>query len=158
MSRCRQAGITLVESLVAILLFGLGLLGLLGMYGQASSATTDAGLRSEGANYASQAAQRIAVSVSRGADAMPVPGSLAPFAMNADTATSDEEPCGLGVPAGTGHPLRDWSSTLLERLPGARAPVIRVSEADSNRVVIRVCWRLPAEDRTRVYELESYVY
>jgi type IV pilus assembly protein PilV len=49
-----QAGVMLIEALIAILIFSIGILALLGMQGTAIKSTTDARYRSEAAFLATQ--------------------------------------------------------------------------------------------------------
>ena len=60
-----QRGFFLIEAMVAILIFSLGILGLVAMGGTAIGAQSDSRYRTDAASLASEIANRIALSVDR---------------------------------------------------------------------------------------------
>ncbi len=81
----KQEGVTLIESLIAILLFSMGILALVGMYAAATSRTTDSQYRVEAANYANRIVGQIWANVDR-----------------STSRNSDQQPAGLSAPPGSG--------------------------------------------------------
>jgi Tfp pilus assembly protein PilV len=70
-----QSGLFLLEALIAILIFSLGILGMVAMGGTAVASQSDAQHRTEAANFASDIAAKIALNVDR-----TNPASVANFA------------------------------------------------------------------------------
>ncbi|MGZ5716211.1 MAG: type IV pilus modification PilV family protein, partial [Caldimonas sp.] len=60
-----QQGVMLIEALIAILIFSLGILGMVAMGGVAIAAQSDAQYRTEAANYANEIASQIALDMAQ---------------------------------------------------------------------------------------------
>jgi type IV pilus assembly protein PilV len=130
-----QAGVMLIEALIGILIFSIGILALLGMQGSAIKNTSDARYRSEAAFLATQIAGQMWVDDK---------DQLARY----NTANA------------TPYPPRDaWVTSVTNTLPGiatgdAPAPTIQVGPdpvaglAD-REVRVQVQWRQPGETVTR---------
>jgi type IV pilus assembly protein PilV len=153
--RHTQHGMTLIESLIAILLFSVGILALIAMYASSMSATADAQYRVEANNLANQLISRMWVGVDR-TNAATMTTTLNSFATN--TAGADCNAFSGGLP-GT-EPgkttVADWVNTLKAAgtgLPGAKAEFAQVlvdtSAAAYNRVTVTICWQSPSDNRPR---------
>jgi type IV pilus assembly protein PilV len=130
-----EAGVMLIEALIGILIFSIGILALLGMQGTAIKNTTDARYRSEASFFASQIAGQMWVDL----DKLP----------SYDTANPQA------------YPARDdWMQNVANMLPGIdlvkpeNAPLIEVGPNPAlglaNREVrVQVFWRQPGETETR---------
>ena len=128
-----QAGVMLIEALIGILIFSIGILALLGMQGAAIKNTTDAKYRSEAASLASQIVGQMWVDIKQ----------LDSYKSAAD-----------GGPAV--YPARDnWVGAVAATLPGGIEPKIQVGPdpltglAD-REVRVTVQWRQPGDPQTDV--------
>lgn len=148
----RQRGMFLIEAVVAILLFMLGIVGMVGLSAQAVATQSDAEYRTLAAQWASQIGQEAWISVSRvGADsaarATAVQEALATFRHQP---TGDD--CNFSGDAATSAVVTSWVEAVRDAphggLPGASAAMqqIRVdTTADGhNKMTITVCWQVPS--------------
>jgi type IV pilus assembly protein PilV len=130
-----QAGVMLIEALIGILIFSIGILALLGMQGTAIKNTTDARYRSEAAFLANQIVGQMWVDMDKLEDYDTVKGP-AIYA-----------------------PRDNWVNSVAALLPdvtvgGAHTPMIQVGPdpgiglAD-REVRVQVQWRQPGETETR---------
>jgi type IV pilus assembly protein PilV len=162
----RQRGFFLIEAMVAILIFALGILGLVAMGGTAVSAQSDAQYRTEASGLADAIAGQIALGVVR-TDEVSKATSLANFAhLASPPPTTVPAPCSF-----TGTALTSASSVypFLQRaanaasspgLPGATAAnqQIFIDNAGTfNRVVITLCWKTSSDSAWRRHTLVTYV-
>jgi len=160
-SRPKQAGFFLIEAMVAILIFALGILGLVAMGGTAVSSQSDAQYRTDASSLADAIASQIALSVNRtGATAAIKTAnkavSLAAFAHNPGGLT-----CGAfaGGPTAPG-PVLDLVNRAQAVLPGANGTYqqIKINGAGSfNRVEITVCWKTASDNAPRRHTVVTYV-
>jgi len=158
----------LIEAMVAILIFALGILGLVAMGGTAVSAQSDAQYRTEASSLADAIAAQIALGIVRTDDASKVT-SLANVAHQAPPApTTAPAPCsfsGTALTAATApsvFPLLQRAANLgtAPGLPGASVAnqQIFIDTADPfNRVVITLCWKTASDIAWRRHTLVTYV-
>ena len=124
-----QQGMMLLEALLGILLFSVGILGLIGLQSVSIKNTTEARLRSEAGYFASQVVGRI------WADR----ANVANYALGTSTTCAS---------SGTIPPqLKDWLCQVESALPGittaaATRPTIVVDA--SNNVTVTLRWRVSA--------------
>jgi len=119
----RQGGFTLIEALIALVVFSVGVLGLVGMQTVSTRVTTDARLRTEAAAAADELLARMQ--------------SASRATVVADFSTG-------------GARYAEWLNGRLlapgTGLPGAAATVrFGVVGADANTVRIEITWALPRE-------------
>jgi type IV pilus assembly protein PilV len=132
-----QAGVMLIEALIAILIFSIGILALLGMQGSAIRNTTDARYRSEAAYLASQIVGQMWVDIKK----LP----------NYDTANPIV------------YPARDaWVNRVATMLPGVTAggalsPTIQVGPTPGE-VRVQVQWQQPGEPQTRQFVILNRIH
>ncbi len=148
MNRSRQAqkGVFLLEALIAILIFSLGILGMVAMGGTAIAAQSDAQYRTEAANYANEIAAAIAL-------------DMAPATYNAQLANYAHRPvdggyCVFGGGASAETVVTDWVDRVSgvtdpkRGLPGATFTSEQIavdqSVAGHNKVTITICWQPPS--------------
>jgi len=128
-----QAGVMLIEALIGILIFSIGILALLGMQGAAMKNTTDARYRSEAAYLASQIVGQMWVDL----DKLP--------SYDTDNAAA--------------YPARDtWMNSVALTLPGvtiggALSPTIQVGPDGAlgladREVRVQVQWQQPGDTQT----------
>lgn len=142
----RVAGITMVESLVALVVISVGMLGIAGMYLMSLQAGRSANLRVQAVNLASELADRIRSNrQARAAYNLALGGT--PAAFTCDTAT-----CSAANLAS--NDLNVWLASLRAALPaGATATVQYTDNARPvpNRYEIRVIWREAGSDTDSSY-------
>lgn len=156
-----QSGMMLLEALIAILIFSLGILGMVAINARAVEAATDSQARADAAKFTSEIASRIALAVDRSSKDK-LKDSLKTF----------QHQLGGGTCVFTGTEsdtdvVKEWKAAVLAPgktgLPGATASGLRISVVtpddtppDFNRVSITICWQQPGVG-TRQHELISYV-
>lgn len=156
----KQQGFFLIEALVAILIFSLGILGMLAMGGTAIGAQTDARFRTDAANLANELASDIVLNVDRN-----------PAAFQASLDAYQHRPAGVDCvfsgPATANVNALAWLTRVsttgpaLPGLPGATAAtqqvIVNTTAGGFNRVQITVCWQAPSDPVMRRHTLVTYV-
>ena len=165
-----QRGVMLIEVLMAILVFSLGVLGMVGVNSVALSTQSDAEYRSVANRLANRIINEIWVSADRSSDAN-LAASLATFAHRADPAllAPAGNPCAnvAGTPSAnalvTG--ANGWVADAtgggamgaLGGLPGATNTMQQIVVGAANQVTVTVCWKAPADLAARKHVLTSYI-
>lgn len=155
----RQEGFFLIEALVAILIFSLGVLGMVAMGAAAMTSQSDAQYRTEAASLVNEIAGKIALGVDR-ADAAAMATSLAGFAHQPSGAN-----CDFSGAASADVRVTDWIDKVKASgtgLPGADNPdwqqiTVDASSTGFNRVQVTVCWQSPSDKAPRRHTLVTYV-
>lgn len=131
---CR--GASLLEALIALVIFSVGILGLLGLQANAMTVTRDAQYRAEAAVLADEI---IGILWSDRAN-------LAQYAHNGSGSTLCSPTTSATTNANALRWLAQFTTTSSQRyLPGATSAAQQVS-IDGNRVVrVTVCWRSPQD-------------
>lgn len=157
-SQKHQHGVMLIEALIGLLIFSVGILAMIGMQATAFSASADAKNRSDAAAFANEIISTIWMSVDRSSDANIVT-SLNNFQLN--TGGSDCAYSG-GQSDNTNTVLTQWVSdvTSTTGLLGATTAMqqIAVNTGSQNRVSVTVCWQTPQDARARKHQVITYVY
>jgi len=121
----RQEGVMLLEALIGILIFSIGILALIGMQATAMRATIDAKYRSEASFLANEVLGQMWISD------------------KANLAAFQTSP---GTPAACpGAPVCPWLTRVGQLLPnatGGNAPEVAVS---TNEVTVTVTWQPPGD-------------
>lgn len=131
----RQAGVSLIEALLAAVLLAIGLLGTIGLQARAYSALSDAGLRAE----ATIAAEKLIGVMSTD------PAHLDDYALE-----EDEEP---------GERLEAWFEETRARIPGASITV-EVEEGAApapSEVVVKIAWQRKAGQPRNTHQVRAYI-
>lgn len=144
----RQRGVFLIEALLGILIFSLGILALIGMQAAAISAQSDARYRIEASNLTEQMQNNIWLSVDRSSTAN-LATSLAAFQHQA-TGTPTSTSCAFSGTASTNALVIAWATAVQAAttgLPGSASTmqqiVVDTSGGAYNKVSITVCWQPP---------------
>ena len=135
----RQHGVVLIEALVAILIFSLGILGLVALGGQAVGAQSDAQYRTEASGLADAIAGEIAVSVDRRLNGVNIAGSLPAFSHRAaggNCVFNGVDTTNVAVQA-----LVDRAAALPGATPDQQQITVQNAAGSFNRVEITLCWR-----------------
>lgn len=165
-SRRSVRGASLLESLIALLVFAAGLLTVIAMYAFAMRNAGDAQYRAEAATYGAELLQAIQATVARNPDGGVVrtggPTALDSFRLNAAGGTSCDWQGGAGssAPGALEQWLRriDADRTGLPGAAGAGAKRVTVGDATSfNRVVVSICWQAPGAMGFSRHEISGYV-
>ncbi len=129
-----QRGMMLIEALVGILIFSIGILAMLGMQAVGIQTTVDAKYRSDAAFLANQVVSQIWVDQTNIA--------------NYDTTGSSYAP-------------RDaWVTQVQSNLPkatGANAPTITVAGAPPSQVTVTVYWQKPGDPLVSRQTVIAYI-
>lgn len=160
----RQSGVMLIEALIGILIFAIGILAMIAMQASAVHATQDARYRTEAVNFANDLLGQILVNVNRQTP-LTLQATLADF-QHQPTTDSNCKFSGAGAvhPAvGTWVQAVTGTSANPARLPmpGTNATMLQVlvdtSAGAYNTVTITVCWKAPDDPVARKHVLISYV-
>jgi type IV pilus assembly protein PilV len=153
-----QQGVFLLEALIGIIIFSIGILTLIALQTTAIAVQADSQYRIEAANLADQMLGEIALNVNR-TSAATVQASLANFTHRPTTTAT----CNY-TGANSADPLvTAWTnainSTATTRLPGSSASMqqILVDTGTFNQVTITICWQSPADAIPRRHTLVSYI-
>lgn len=144
-----QQGATLIEALVAIVIFSIGVLALAGLYATSVKLGADAKLRGEAAYLANQIIGHMWVDRAHFGD----------YALNG-SATLDATCSGFTATSKTGSGqgivnLNTWlgdsttKGTVLGSLPNAKVQV--TVETGTNVVTVTLCWKAPQETETHKF-------
>jgi type IV pilus assembly protein PilV len=165
--RAYQSGMALLEALIGILLFSIGILAMVAMQAASINTVADAQYRIEAVNAANQLLAQMWVNVDR-TSAATITASLDSFAHQT---TGAPESCNFtGTPA-TNAAVTAWVNHLngggpdgRSLLPNPHPPGSRelfqqvdVDTGVNNRVTITVCWQAPNETAPRRHTLVAYV-
>jgi type IV pilus assembly protein PilV len=155
-----QAGFFLIEAMVALLIFALGILGLVAMGGTAVASQSDAQYRTEASAIADAIAGEIALNVNR----LPGPPPLTSAQNKAASLLAfAHQPAGGncvfgGAPTANANVLA--AANLAQRLPGAtpaNQQILIGGPGTFNRVEITLCWRTANDNAMRRHTLVTYV-
>jgi type IV pilus assembly protein PilV len=128
----KQRGSMLIEGLIAILIFSVGILALVGMQATAINTTTAAKYRADASYLANQIISQM-------------------WADRANIASYPHHPttgASACVPSGTASAnanLANWLTDVQNALPGAGANVQQVVVGANNLVTVTVCWQGPQD-------------
>jgi len=149
--RRQQAGLLLMEVLVALLLFVVGILGLLNAMGISQRALADSSSRSESSAFTSDILQKIRMAVDTSSMAN-FQTSLQSF-QHLPTTTGH---CSFSGAPSTNPLVSNWVDSVRngpQRLPGSDATMQQIlvdtSATGFNKVTVTVCWQGPKDIQKR---------
>jgi type IV pilus assembly protein PilV len=167
-----QRGFVLIEAMVSILIFCLGVLALVAMGTTAVATQSDARFRTDASAMADDIANKISFNVDRGlatgassTNATILANSLAAFQFQENGTVLT---CNFDGSAGNAI-VQAWVANVVgagagdHRLPGATASNLQITvqptttAGDLNRVQITLCWQAPNDLTMRHYTLVTYV-
>jgi type IV pilus modification protein PilV len=156
----KQGGMLLIEVLVAVLLFVVGILGMVKAMGVSQVAQADAQNRSEAGNFASVIVQRMRVAADNSSAANYI-ASLEAFRHLETTVSA----CSFsGTPSSNAF-VTNWVAdvrTGAGHLPGATAAMQQVLVDTTpgtgyNKVTVTLCWQGPNDLQPRRHTYSAYV-
>jgi len=154
----RQSGVMLIEALIALLIFSIGILGIVGLQASAVNASSDAKYRSEAALLANELIGRMWASNRTQVTLQ------AAFA--SPSGTEYQKWAYQGVLSGSpGTSTAPADGTVLKTLPGAMAQpptVVIVSSGvatlvPSSIVTVTIFWKAPSETTVHNYIAEARI-
>jgi type IV pilus assembly protein PilV len=163
----RERGFFLIEAMVALLIFALGILGLVAMGGTAVSSQSDAQYRTEAAGLADSIASEIALNITRTDEATKA-ATLAQFSHQPNPPPTTPGCVFESGGAITANPTTQGVVNLLYRaanltsapgMPGAsdqQQQIFIDTASGFNRVVITLCWRTASDSAWRRHTLVTY--
>jgi len=146
-ARCRrQSGFTLIEVLISVLIFALGILALVGLQASAVKFSTDAQQRAEATFLADQLLARMLI-----AD----PTTATTFNHRPGGTTA----CAPTGTASTNAVVTEWLAEVTQAFPNALADEqqIVVSGTPANEVTVRLCWQNGVNDTPHTLEVSNRV-
>ena len=153
-----QQGMFLIEALLGILIFSMGILALVGLQAAAISAQSDARYRTEAATLADRLMSHIWVNVDR-TSAATIQTSLAKFQHQTGGAN-----CSFTGTASSNALVTDWVSDVTASgtgLPGAVSAMqqitINTASGGFNQVSITLCWIAPRAATTSRHTVVSFI-
>ena len=160
-ARRSQEGFFLIEAMVAILIFAIGILGLVAMGGTAVSSQSDAQYRTEASSLADAIASQISLGVDRTTDATMLT-SLQAFEHQPSGAAVDCAFSGTATLLPSVTDITNRAANLVSGepgLPGATGAQqqIKIDPAAFNRVEITLCWQTANDARPRRHTLVTYI-
>lgn len=147
-ARRAQHGVMLIEVLVSILIFSIGILGIVGLQAVSVRNVRDSDYRVEASMYANQ------IIGSMWADRFNVPT----YALNA----ADAVPCGAGTNTSTNANVGSWLTNLTNpavpgALPGAANLKQQIVVAPNNIVTLTICWQAPQDTTPHTYSVTAQI-
>jgi type IV pilus assembly protein PilV len=151
-----QRGVFLIEALLGILIFSLGILSLVAMQTAAVSAQSDARYRIEAANFADQIVSEMWLNANRPApaNAAATQASVAAYAHQASGAANS---CNFSGTTSANAVITNWVAAVTAAatgLPGATAAMQQIAVtpvtdgfggAAYSLVSVTVCWQAPID-------------
>lgn len=175
--KTKQAGAFLIEAMIGILIFFIGVLSMIALQANSIAIQNDSQYRIEAANLADQMLGQINLNVTRDANGNVNAADLLGFSHRATGGTStckllatdaaaDADCCNFSGTSSanalvTG--LTGWvnnvTANTATRLPGATTAMqqIVVDTATANQVAVTVCWQGPKDGRPRFHRIIGYI-
>jgi type IV pilus modification protein PilV len=155
----QQKGMLLIEVLIALLLFVIGIMGLVKAMGSSQKTLSDALSRSEASTFSSNIIQTMRVTADN--------SSAANFKTSLESfrhLTTTDSPCAFSGTASSNDAVIAWVAdvqTGAGRLPGSTAAMQQIlvdtSATGFNKVTVTVCWQGPNDIQPRRNTYSAYV-
>ena len=160
-TKTAQSGMALLEALIGILIFSLGILAMVAMQAASVSAVADAQYRIEAVNAANQLLSQIWVNIDL-TSAVTTQTSLMTFEHQTGGAPAS---CDFSGAPGTNAAVTAWLNHLntgrggAPLLPGTKPEMqqIEIDTGVNNRVTITLCWQAPGDTTPRRHTMVAYV-
>jgi type IV pilus assembly protein PilV len=159
-----QQGVFLLEALIGIIIFSIGVLTMVALQAKSIEIQSDTQYRVEAANLADRMLGEIALNVDRTgasqtAQTANIQASLANFVHRPTTTAT----CNFSGTDSTDPNVLAWvndiNNAATTRLPGSTPSMqqILVDTGTFNRVTITICWQMSADAVPRRHTLVSYI-
>jgi type IV pilus modification protein PilV len=172
-SRRHQTGSFLIEAVVGILIFFIGVLAMIRLQAESIAIQNDSQYRVEAANLADQMLGQINLNVTRDTNGNVNTADLLAFGHQPTGGTStcrllatdpaaNTDCCNFSGTASGNALVTNWVNRNIAgttRLPGATNTMqqIVVNTAAANQVTVTVCWQGPKDGRPRVHRVIGYI-
>jgi len=137
-------GASLIECLVAILIFSVGVLGIVGLQARSIADVGENNTRVAAAMLGGQMIARIRVE----------PTAASTFALNASGISGT---CVAGTNASSNAAVTDWITQTGAALPGAAALAQQIVVGTNGMVTVTLCWKSPREARVHHFVMRGLV-
>lgn len=127
-----QRGISLLESLVSILIFSVGILALVALQGTSVKATSEAKMRGDAGFLVNQLVAQMWTDVT----------NLAAYQHNPGGAN-----CAFNGGASANANVAAWTASAAAALPGGGPAMTQIIVGANNLVTINLCWQVGADTR-----------
>ena len=156
-----QRGFLLLEALIGIVIFSIGVLAIISLQATAISAQSDAQYRIEAAKLINDLLGTLTLNVDRSSSSH-LQTSLLTYAHQP---TGSLESCAFSGSASNNADVANWVSAVTTT-PGSRLPgtttamqqiLIDTSATEYNKVTLSVCWQAANDKRTRRHSVVAYI-
>jgi type IV pilus assembly protein PilV len=158
-----QAGMMLLEALIGILIFSIGILALVAMQARSINVLADAQYRIEAVNLSNRLLSQMWVNADR-TNAAAMQASLLNFAHQTN---GSPDTCNFSGGAAASNVVTNWvdlvndvaNSGAKPLLPGSDPTMqqVLVDTGNANRVIITMCWRAPNETAPHRHTVVGYI-
>ncbi len=144
-----QSGVMLLEALIGILIFSIGILAMVGLQSLSIKNQADAKYRADASYFANQILGQM------WADRT----NLATYAHNPTPAVSVAAPptCAPNAAASANANVTAWTGRLAASLPGAASTLQQIIIGAGNQVTVVVCWKAPQETTFHKYLATTFI-
>jgi type IV pilus assembly protein PilV len=154
-----QQGIMLIEAIIGLLIFLVGILAMLALQATAISVQSDAQYRIEAGHLTDRILGAINAGITRDTQGNVTPASLAAFQHQPAGAIDS---CNYSGGASASSDVTDWvtaiTTTPATRLPGSTASMQQILvNGNYNQVSITICWQGANDKKPRRHTVISYI-
>jgi type IV pilus assembly protein PilV len=151
----KQSGVMLLEALIGILIFSIGILAIVGLQAASVKNQADAKYRADASYFANQIIGQMWLD--RGVNDANLP-SYAHYPTPAITAAAPPGCNPTGAASGNAN-VTAWTAKLAATMPGAVATrqQIIVNPANGNQVMVAVCWKAPQDANYHKHLAVTYI-
>lgn len=136
----RQRGAFLLEALIGILIFSMGILAMVGLQTLAVKASSEAKYRADASYLANQMISRMWATAPRDANGNLILGG---FAHNGAANVCEGASNGPGTGDAVKASVQQWLDNIGNALPNATERRQQISIGANNLVTVSVCWQAP---------------
>ena len=144
-----QSGVMLLEALIGILIFSIGILAVVGLQAASIKNQTDAKYRADASYFANQIIGQMWADRANLA-------SYAHYINPAITAAAPPSCNPNGVASGNAN-VTAWTAKLAATLPGAVATRQQIIINAGNQVMVAVCWKAPQDTNYHKHLAVTYI-
>ncbi len=156
----------MIEALMAILIFSLGILGMVGVNALAVSSQSDAQYRTDANEYANQIISQIWINAVRVTDPVTKAPTVTPASLDAfNHQGTTNANCTFSGAAATNPLVAPWVASVTAAgsgLPGATAAMVQIlvenTATQGNDVTVTICWKAPGDAVARKHVMKSVIH
>lgn len=132
----KQVGFSIIETMIGLLLFSIGILGMINMLAISMKVSSDASFRSEASYLSDQIIAQMWADRS----------NLASYELNAGS-----KPCGVGANASANLNVQNWLADVAH-IPGTGNVIQQILlDPATNQVTVTLCWQAKANQPMHNY-------